>query len=63
MQIRHHQKDTGCKPAPAINFSLGYSCSYRFIVTDQERTGRDLSLRNYYHEKSDATIASLQTIA
>ncbi|HEY4651761.1 MAG TPA: hypothetical protein VIG72_10115 [Pontibacter sp.] len=25
--------------------------SYSFIVPDQERTGRDLSLRNYNHEK------------
>ncbi|HEY4650802.1 MAG TPA: hypothetical protein VIG72_05280 [Pontibacter sp.] len=40
-----------------------YSCSYRVIVTAQERTGRDLSLQNYNHEKSDATIASLLTIA
>ncbi|WP_162426203.1 hypothetical protein [Pontibacter pudoricolor] len=23
-----------------------------FIVTDQERTGRDLSLRKYHHEKA-----------
>ncbi|HEY4651566.1 MAG TPA: hypothetical protein VIG72_09135 [Pontibacter sp.] len=39
----------------------GYSCSYSFIVPGQERTGRDLSLRNYNHEKGDATIAP-QTI-
>ncbi|HEY4649797.1 MAG TPA: hypothetical protein VIG72_00205 [Pontibacter sp.] len=29
---------------------------YSFIVTDQGRTGRDLSLRNYYHEKGYETI-------
>ncbi|HEY4651547.1 MAG TPA: hypothetical protein VIG72_09040 [Pontibacter sp.] len=33
--------------------------SYSFIVTDQERTGRDLSLRVYNREQGDATIASL----
>ncbi|HEY4650625.1 MAG TPA: hypothetical protein VIG72_04380 [Pontibacter sp.] len=48
----------GYKPAPAINFSLSYSCSYSSIVPVHERTGRDLSLRNYYHEKSDVTMAS-----
>ncbi|HEY4651501.1 MAG TPA: hypothetical protein VIG72_08800 [Pontibacter sp.] len=36
-----------------------YSCSYSSIVPDQGRTGRDLSLRNYNHEKGDATITPL----
>ncbi|HEY4651199.1 MAG TPA: hypothetical protein VIG72_07280 [Pontibacter sp.] len=42
--------------------SLCYSCSYSVIVPDQERTGRDLSIRNYYHEKGDATIAPLTIV-
>ncbi|HEY4652730.1 MAG TPA: hypothetical protein VIG72_15040 [Pontibacter sp.] len=32
--------------------------NYSTIVTDQERTGRDLSLLNYYHEKGYVTIAA-----
>ncbi|MBC5774931.1 hypothetical protein H8S95_12715 [Pontibacter sp. KCTC 32443] len=37
--------------------------SYRSIVTDHERTGRDLSLRNYNHRRNDATTAKQSTIA
>ncbi|HEY4650451.1 MAG TPA: hypothetical protein VIG72_03510 [Pontibacter sp.] len=45
--------DTGYKPAPA---ALAIVESYSAIVTAQDRTGRDLSLQNYHHEKSYATI-------
>ncbi|HEY4651754.1 MAG TPA: hypothetical protein VIG72_10080 [Pontibacter sp.] len=44
--VRH-----GLQTAPAIDFSFSYSCGYSFIVTACERTGRDLSLQNYNHEK------------
>ncbi|HEY4651569.1 MAG TPA: hypothetical protein VIG72_09150 [Pontibacter sp.] len=44
-------------PSQEGNCCLCYSCRHRSIVPDQERTGRDLSLRIYHHEKSHATIA------
>ncbi|HEY4652100.1 MAG TPA: hypothetical protein VIG72_11840, partial [Pontibacter sp.] len=45
-------------PSQEGNCCHCYSCIYSFIVTYHERTGRDLSLRIYNHEKSYETIAS-----
>ncbi|HEY4651875.1 MAG TPA: hypothetical protein VIG72_10700 [Pontibacter sp.] len=58
MQIRHQQKDTVANPRQ----QACYSCGYSAIVPDQGRTGRDLSLRIYYHEKGYETIAVLTIV-
>ncbi|HEY4651239.1 MAG TPA: hypothetical protein VIG72_07480 [Pontibacter sp.] len=61
--MESHSSIVSVLTSPFAPFKGGLFCychfsSYSFIVTDQERTGRDLSLQNSYHEKGYATIAS-----